>query len=503
MPAPPSRQLELEVPPDPSALIESMRAFGYSLPTAVADLIDNSITAGAGSVDVEFEWKGADSTLAVIDDGAGMDEPTLNDAMRLGSHKPAGPRDPADLGRFGLGLKSAGWSVARSLTVISKSAGDDVRTRRWDLDHVAETGRWSLLTEGSAVAAGLEARVAPAASGTIVLLERADRLVGEAPPDDAAARGRFLGAVSATADHLGMVFHRFLSGRDAITLRVNGVPVDPWDPFLEDQPATQRLPKDTLSLGDHRVRVAPFVLPHVTKMKSGPHTSAAGVRGWNAQQGFYVYRAKRLLVAGSWLGLRRMQQEEQYKLARIRVDLENAADEQWQIDVRKASARIPGPLVDQMRAIAEATRRQAAAAYRFRGKTTARDAERGSLSFVWELISGRNGYRGFRVNRHHPVLENLTQVPVPADALERVIRLVEENLPVEAIVMETREHPDEIRSRPFDTDAQTVTELLREAHAAVLSTGTSSEAALRALATIEPFDSHPEIVQLYREELEG
>lgn len=502
MPSPPSRQLELEVPPNPSALIESMRAFGYSLSTAIADLIDNSITAGAGSIEVEFEWQGAESTLAVIDDGAGMDESTLNDAMRLGSHNPADRRDPADLGRFGLGLKSAGWSIARSLTVISKAPGDQTRTRRWDLDHVGETGRWSLLTQGSPAAADYERRVDATGSGTIVLLERADRLVGDAPVDDAAARGRFLGAVSTTADHLGMVFHRFLSGRDSIDLRVNGVAVEPWDPFLEDQPATQRLPEDTLSLDGHRIRVAPFVLPHVSKLKADSHASAAGVRGWNAQQGFYVYRARRLLVAGSWLGLRRTQQEEHYKLARIRVDLENAADEQWQIDVRKASARIPGPLVEQMRAIAEMTRRQAAAAYRFRGKTTARDAERGSLSFVWEQVSGRDGYRGFRVNRRHPVLEGLSRDPATSGAVETAMRLVEENLPVEAIVMETREHPDEARRRPFDADAQTVAELLRETHAAMRGTGTSSADALRALATIEPFDSHPEIVQLYREELE-
>ncbi|HEX4307223.1 MAG TPA: ATP-binding protein [Solirubrobacterales bacterium] len=496
-------QLELEVPPNPSALIESMRAFGYSLPTAVADLIDNSITADAKRVDVEFKWNGPESTVAVIDDGLGMDEDALNDAMRLGSRNPSDPRDPGDLGRFGLGLKSAGWSVARSLTVVSKARGDHPRTRRWDLDHVAATGTWSLLAGGSDAADRLSARLDAIPSGTVVLLERADRLVGDSPIDDVRARDRFLAAVSTTARHLGMVFHRFLSGRDAITLTVNDSPIEPWDPFLEDHPATQRLPKDTLTLAGRRVQVAPFVLPHVSKLDAEPHGRAAGVRGWNAQQGFYVYRARRLLVAGDWLGLRRMQQEEHYKLARIRVDLENSSDEQWQIDVRKASARIPGPLVDQMRAIAEATRRQAAAAYRFRGKTTARSSERGSLSFVWEQVTGRNGHRGFRVNRKHPVLEALLEDPETATAVERAVRLVEENLPVEAIVMETREHPDEDRPRPFDGDSGEVADLLRETHAAMIAAGSKSGDALGALATVEPFDSHPEIVQVYREELES
>ena len=117
---------ELDVPPDPAALIESMRAFGYSLPTAVADLIDNSISAGARSIDVEFDWDGANSTLAVVDDGGGMDERTLTEAMRLGTRSPVEERAPTDLGRFGLGLKSAAWSQARSLTVLE----DPRRVRR-------------------------------------------------------------------------------------------------------------------------------------------------------------------------------------------------------------------------------------------------------------------------------------------------------------------------------------------------------------------------------------
>src|SRR4051794_26093582 len=114
-------ELGADVPPDPGALIESMRAFGYSLPTAIADLIDNSISAQASSIDVEFEWDGPESTIAVVDDGCGMDEGALIEAMRLGSRSPVEQRAEADLGRFGLGLKSAGWSQARSLTVISKS----------------------------------------------------------------------------------------------------------------------------------------------------------------------------------------------------------------------------------------------------------------------------------------------------------------------------------------------------------------------------------------------
>lgn len=495
---------ELDVPPDPAALIQSMRAFGYSLPSAVADLIDNSITAGARSIDVEFDWDGASSTLAVIDDGVGMDELTLIEAMRLGTRSPLEERAPGDLGRFGLGLKSAAWSQARSLTVLSRRAGGPVVTRRWDLDHVTATGRWSLLSSTTAVGETLAGRLEGSQSGTIVLLERPDRMVGAASSDDEAARERFLASIRRTSDHLAMVFHRFLAGRDSISLRVNEDPVQPWDPFLEENPATQRLPTEDLPFGGRRVHVAPYVLPHVSKLDQASHARAAGPAGWNGQQGFYVYRARRLLVAGDWLGLRRMQQEEHYKLARIRVDLDNGMDEAWQIDVRKATARIPGALQPELNRVAQSTRRRAAEVYRFRGKNIARGEKQRSLSFVWERMTYRGGAHGFRVNRRHPVLVALTgQSDELRNGIESALRLAEENLPVEAIVMEARERPEDRRRVPFAEETSEVDRMLREAHNAMVATGTEPLVALRALAAVEPFDAHPDILQAYREELEG
>lgn len=490
---------ELDVPPDPAALIESMRAFGYSLPTALADLIDNSISAGATDIDIELVWAGRASTVTITDNGVGMDEAALTGAMRVGSRRPIEQRSPRDLGRFGLGLKSAAWSQARSLTVISRARGGPVLVRRWDLDHVTEVGRWSLLTTGTPAAEPMAAVVAGMGSGTVVLLEALDRLVGPEAEDDPAARTRFFAAVAAATEHLSMVFHRFVSGRGAVRLHVNGSPVEPWDPFLEEHSATQRLPPETVA----GVRISPFVLPHASKLGGDAHTRASGRRGWNAQQGFYVYRGRRLLVAGDWLGLPRTQQEEHYKLARIRIDLETAMDADWQIDVRKARARIPGPLQPELHRIAQATRRRAAEVYRFRGKTAARqgDGQR-AINFVWERVTRRGGVHVFRVNRRHPVLAALSGMgPETARAVERALRLAEESLPVEAIVMDSRENPDTDRGAPFSGDAGEVRVMLREAHAAMVREGADPGTALRALASVEPFESHPEVVGALREEL--
>jgi len=119
--------------PDPASLIESMRDIGYSMETAVADLIDNSITAGASNIDIRFSWNDGDPWLAIVDDGYGMDSDELTNAMRLGSKNPLEERDKEDLGRYGLGLKTASFSQCRKLTVISK-VGESIEGREWNLN---------------------------------------------------------------------------------------------------------------------------------------------------------------------------------------------------------------------------------------------------------------------------------------------------------------------------------------------------------------------------------
>ena len=95
-----------EVPPSASAMIESMRAYGYSTPMGIADLIDNSIFAGATRVWLNFHWSGADSFISIADNGHGMSEEQLVSAMKLGSQNPLEVRPKKDLGRFGLGFKA-------------------------------------------------------------------------------------------------------------------------------------------------------------------------------------------------------------------------------------------------------------------------------------------------------------------------------------------------------------------------------------------------------------
>jgi len=329
------------VPPRANVLIEALRGLGYSTATALADIVDNSIAAGASNVDISFTWNGPQSTVTILDNGSGMTGNALQDAMRLGNRSPLDERAPGDLGRFGLGLKTASFSQCRRLTVASRKDGT-TNCLRWDLDILmsAEDDGWYLF-EGPAK--GSEEQILPLQaeeSGTLVLWENVDRIVtpGFQQQD-------LLDLIDVVARHISMVFHRYLDGpQSKLKISINGVALNPWDPFLITNSATWSSPIAHLRAEGGTVEVRCHVLPHKDRLDARTYEAAAGPNGFTAQQGFYVYRNERLLVAGSWLGLgqgRSWTKEEAHRLARIRLDIPNTADAAWKIDIRKSIARPP------------------------------------------------------------------------------------------------------------------------------------------------------------------
>ncbi len=359
-----------EATPEPGALIESLRSFGYNPQTALADLVDNSVSAGATKIDLVFDWNHGEPFVSITDDGAGMSEPELINAMRPGSLSPLAHRLSTDLGRFGLGLKTASFSQARELTVSSRQEGGSSTVRRWDLDVVNSTSQWRLMRTPSAPAASI-AETADATHGTTVVWTKCDRLCGEATTESQRAEDRFLRIANEVKLHLGITFHRFLTGaansaKKKISITVNGNEVSAWDPVLK-HPATHMVSSpEFVSHGGQSVKITPYVLPHRSKLSAEEQEAGKGIRGWNSQQGFYVYRSDRMLVAGDWLGLK-ITKDEHTKLARIIVDFDASQDLDWQIDVKKSTARPPSAVLSDLRRIAAATRREAEEVYRHRG----------------------------------------------------------------------------------------------------------------------------------------
>ncbi|HNT14178.1 MAG TPA: ATP-binding protein [Verrucomicrobiota bacterium] len=486
------------VPPEPAALVESLRAFGYELSTALADLADNSLFHHSRHITVHFHWAGENSAIALADDGDGMDERTLVNAMRLGSRNPRAPRDPGDFGRFGLGLKTASFSQCRRVTVFTKQHRKETLIRCWDLDHVAETGEWQLLRTSSALAARLAEKLADTKQGTVVIWEKLDRLTADTKTENDADEDAFLRRAEQVGDHFSAVFHRFMNGNRAVAFSLNGTAIQPWDPFLVDEAATQRLPLERLRFQGHVVEVEPFILPHLSKLDISAHRTAAGLRGWNAHQGFYIYRNRRLLVPGDWLGIKGWRQEEHYKLARIQVDLPNALDHEWEIDVTKSRARPPEKLRRELVRIGESTRSVAKRVYSHRGAKLV-PAEGQERVFLWEQTAKHNQV-SYRVNRDHPLVKQVRAACSDAPKFSALIRLIEETIPVPLITITDREKPDQTIG-PFETSKESeILEVMRQVFASLRASGLSRREALLRLAHFEPFPRFPELLQTIQEE---
>lgn len=488
--------------PHAGAMIESLRAFGYDLRTAIADLIDNSIFAGAKNIWIYFHWNGADSYISITDDGYGMSETELYEAMRPGSKSPLEDRELSDLGRFGLGMKTASFSQCRRLTVTSRKNKQNPAIRRWDLDHVTKVDRWELLKY---VAPGSEQRIEypdGLKNGTIVLWENLDRVVGDAHVRDKSMHNRFLALIDSVEDYLAMVFHRFIEGTvPKFNIYINGSDdsyrVKPWDPFLEKHKATIQYPEDPINYGGEIVKVKGFVLPHKDKLGEELHNLASGPAGWNAQQGFYVYRNQRLIVPGSWLGLgaiRPWTQEEHYKLARIRIDISNTADMDWQIDVKKSTARPPQAMRSRLKDIADTVRKQAREVFAHRGSHGSRQ-RREPIIRAWYSTS-KHGRLSYKIDRSHPLIKQLFSIDSKyRNTLQALLRVLEETVPVQQIWLDTAEKP-EIYSRPFEGVTQAeIIRLLQITYIALRkSEGLTPEAAKKRLLAMEVFIDYPELI---------
>jgi len=487
-----------EVVPLPSALIESLRSFGYTPATAIADLVDNSVTAGATQVEIVFRWEGVDSDVSIRDNGTGMTEDQLRSAMRAGSSNPLDTRSKSDLGRFGLGLKTASFSQARSLSVASSTTTSDLAIRRWDLDHVGRENRWSLLKSlppGSRENADQLAKHGP---GTLVWWHNVDRIVDSRPTQDERARTSFFLVVDRVKEHLEMVFHRFLA-RGNLGITVNGQVCAPWDPFLSTNPATERLPAESkkLTVANGKVEkltIQPYILPHRSALTDAEHSKAAGPRGWNLQQGFYLYRADRLIVPGDWFDLG-MKPEEHSKLARICVEITQEMDHDWALDVRKSKGRPPSALRDDFRRIARATRERAQDVYRFQGRRgIGQTGAKAITAPVW-LVAQEGELVSYRVNRNHPMVSQLIADATPPTKrrLTAALSLVERNVPLAHILAQGYADEAKFGWEQTKLDSEVLDEMSR-IFEAKCTEGLSESDARNFVLSIQPFDQFPQLV---------
>jgi anti-sigma regulatory factor (Ser/Thr protein kinase) len=476
---------EITAPPSAAALIESMRDFGYSLETAVADIIDNSITAGAKSISIFSSAADSAMRIAIIDDGCGMSSSELRTAMQPGSRNPLEKRSKADLGRFGLGLKTASFSQCRRVTVVSRINGE-TSAACWDLDLVQERDAWVVQLPSDVSELPWIDRLGK--SGTLVLWEKLDRFAGEASSRDDAAFNTYLnGRLADVVSHLELVFHRFLSGERSlkrVRMDFNSRPLEAFDPFHSDHPATTELPPEeiTLRAGDRteRIKVQPFVLPYHKKVSASDWAKYAGPGGYLKNQGFYVYRGKRLIIHGTWFGLAR--QEGRTQLARVRVDISNELDAEWKIDVRKASAQLPFVVRKRLREILEKIEIASRQPIVGRGYV----APIAGVEPVWQRAVKHDSVT-YSVNPAHPAIEAFS-VDLDSETSKKflgLLQIISAALPIDPIFSDLGSNPEKVRGEPVSHEF--IDESMKAVIRRLRADGLSADAITKVLAITPPY----------------
>lgn len=478
--------------PRASALLEALRGVGYSPWTSVADLVDNSIAAGARRVQVDFGWQGSASYVTVLDDGCGMEREALISAMRPGSRSPMEIRASHDLGRFGLGLKTASLAQCRVLTVASKRNGA-VAVSRWDLDYIARVDDWWLLIGFPEELVDKVKMLDDVESGTLVLWTKIDRMMSSAGSDNMAAKDRFLDIAKHVELHLAMTFHRFLGGsRPKLELIFNGRRVRPWDPFMMAHPATTPTPLEHIPYAEGWVEVEGFILPHKDQLTTSEFELGAGPEGWLAHQGFFVYRNERLLVPGGWLSLgrgKRWARDEVHRLARIRLDIPNAYDGDWKIDIKKSVAIPPAGIRSRLQTLAEKVRKTAREVFAHRGGRGNRNAV--APVRAWTSIETKKGVT-YRIDRDHPsVKQVLEALGEHRQKIEEMLRVIEAAVPVQRIWLDTAESGDVAPVQGAQPDPDLLSSLKSLYRHMVRDLGMKSTDARSRLLLIEPFNQFP------------
>lgn len=418
-----------DLTPFPSEMVPSLRNVGYTLKTALADIVDNSISANAKHIDIFFAWASRQSFISIADDGDGMTEDRLLEAMRLG-RDPQQARQLSDLGRFGFGLKMASWSQCRSFTVRSKTADGSAATLRWDMDHMLATNRWEALSDPRS---GGEERLSGNTrylTGTMVLWEELDV---PAQVGSLSASHAFWAATEEVEKHLSMTFHRFLE-RKAIKITLNGREIKPWDPLMTGHPNRRSTFKEYIRKSGRCVIFEGHVLPVKRLLTEEEFKDAAGPGGWNASQGFYVYRGDRLIIGGGWLGLgkgsREWKPESAFKTIRISLDITNAADLDWGLDLLKSTAKPPVAFRARIVQLADHVRRWG----RTLSTTGSKPAADASVEDgLWKRRDTGAASR-FKINRRHELVkEALAQAKDAAPAVRKLLDYLDETAPMQPV----------------------------------------------------------------------
>jgi len=433
--------------PNVANFIQSIRDVGYTFEVAVADILDNSISADANEIKI-LALSHPKLTVNILDNGSGMDEKELIEAMRLASKNPNLQRAKKELGKFGLGLKTASFSQCKKLTVISKK-NNKLSIRQWDLDYIEKQNEWLLITPemNDYTDNPYFQELQSMDSGTLVIWEKIDRY----------KKDRFSSKIDILINHLSLVFHRFLEKNfNSLNIYVNENKLKVFNPFNPEHLATLEKKTEIIRFLDHKIEVTPYILPHHSKVSKKEWEYYATNDGYTKSQGFYLYRENRLLIYGTWWGL--LKPSDATKLVRIKIDITNDQDELWGIDVKKSTANPITELKQDLKRILDESIKDGIKPYSKRAKKI---EDKTTINF-WDLaINDKKIY--FKINKEHPIykkLENKLDENIKI-LLDIYLKSLEHYIPLEAIEYHLQQNSHSISQKELLSDND-IEELIRQ-----------------------------------------
>lgn len=429
--------------PSADLFIQSMRHMGYNLNTAVADIIDNSIAAGAKNIDIYF-FQGKKPSLMIVDDGSGMTTEQLHEALTFAYMSPLETRQHDDLGRFGLGLKTASLSQAKKLTVVT-STNSSISCAQWDVDYIVETKQWLLkvldVNEIGSLTDELLGKITP--NGTIVIWDEIDRLEG-------VEEGNRFGineVLINLKEHLSLIYHKYLSESfidNSISLKLNNNDILPFDPFLSDNLYTVHQPIEKVQLGESSITIQNHILPHYSKLSKLEEKHLREKSNLLENQGLYVYRNKRLVVWGSWFGLAR--KSETTKLARVEINFDNTTDHLWDIDIKKSTVNLPRIITERLKEVIERIKDSSGRVVRSRVIKPRFNKDKS-----WVRMKER-GVVFYKVNREYTLYSEFEKrlSAEQKQQFKTIIDVVESSLPIHSIYSDIAGKPKSVISSNND-----------------------------------------------------
>lgn len=439
----------IKIPPAKS-LIFGLRCIGYNFSTALADIIDNSISAEASNIKVFSNPDAKEPYVVIFDDGCGMGRKALENAMTLGSDREEKEDCELELGRFGLGLKSASFSQCLRLTVASKNC-NRINAMSYDLKKIETTNEWKLdiLDDNEIKLLPEIDKLIEARSGTIVIWEKFDK-IEEASKS---FKDSFIATIGLAKQHIEFVFHRF---NDKINFEFNGHKIEKRDPFLSGYTNSQEGRTQEILIDGSKIIVTPFVLPYANSLTEEQKKMLGNPKSIYDDQGFYIYRNKRLIIWGSWLHMNI--RSEFNKLARVRVDIPSELDSMWMLDVKKSSAKIPDRIKEQLKISVKDSIIRSKREIKFPGKKEA-EAEMP----LWKRVEFHGGVVKYEINKEdNPIYTQLISIldEDQRKLLDAYLDKIEEFIPKGLIVSDNADSLRILNSEEAQEEEKLINELV-------------------------------------------